>query len=149
MGVFTECKAGCDWASSPMQISTGGITHYRMEHAGPPGDTITFSMTWQHCNFPCSPCPSPQTMTMWFRKWDGSGWGAWKKVRGSVVLCTPQVGKVIRSTGTVSFAMTAGVTYEREVFWCERGVFQVLAETDCTPGGIKPMRARRRRVIVT
>lgn len=148
MGVIATCKTGCDWTSSPMNLQMPNGNVFRMDAPGTFSDELKITMVWSHCTFPCSPCPSPQTMTLWFRKWNGSGWDAWKKVRGSVILCTPQVGKVVRCQDTVSFAMTAGVGYERFLWWCERGVFQILADTDCTTGDFKSCRARRVRVIV-
>ncbi len=148
MGVVTPCLAGCDWSGSPMNIQMPGGNEPVMFAPGQFSDELEITMSWSHCNFPCSPCASPQTMTLWFRKWNGSGWAAWKKVRGSVTTCSSQAGKLVRCRTTVSFKMTAGQSYTRDLWFCERGVFQILADTDCTTGDFKKCRARRVRVII-
>lgn len=146
MGVIAPCRFSCGWTSATCNIVALQTDKFVIGvHT-----TVPWLFRWNQVPFPGSPCPDPQSGIIWYRKWDpvGLAWGAWAKVKGSTTSCTSAGSAVVRCTGTTTFNMAANTNYARSLFWCERGVYQVLIDHACTTGGILGSRARRKRVIV-
>ncbi len=143
MGVISSCRSGCAWTETGVTINTPDGTLFRIGI----DTTLTLKMSWTNASFPFAPCPDPQSSILWYRKWNGTGWSAWKKVASSVASCASTSADV-GCTTAASWSASSGVVYSKELFWCSKGVYQILWDHPCTGGGLKGMKARRKRVVV-
>lgn len=147
MGVLQSCRTGCTWTGTTVSVvqQDGNLFILGVD------TTLTYRFKWFQCDFPCVPCPDPQQFTMWYRKWNKAtaSWGSYQKVKPNTAAGTCGAVNVVRCTGTTSFNMNSSTNYFRELFWCERGIYQILMDSACTTGGLSAKaKARRKRVIV-
>lgn len=149
MGVVLPCFLPCAWTETQVSTQEPDGRYYIIQR----DDTLTFDFSWENGGFPFVPCPDPQAFIYYYRKKNSGAetWSAWTILRKNTIppICGPVGQKVVRTSGDNKQTASSGVTYTREIWFCEKGIYEVLVDSDCTVGGKDKWKARPIRVHVT
>lgn len=148
MGLLLSCGTSCTWQNTQVELDKIDGDYYRIER----DTTLTFRWRWANAPFPAfTPCPDPQSFRLfWRRRTKGtSTWTTWSTVPDSKTACSDSGTELVNTSDSLPVAATAGVWYEIEIFFCEKGWYELIIDSDCSVGNQSEWKSRPIRVVVT